>query len=162
MSDRFDLEGVTPESWACIDCGINTWPSCPNRIEMERQYKTAEAIKKLMGKAPPFASLTVDEHCEVYMVRDSVWKAAGLEPMGGCICIGCLERRLGRRLKPKDFHPRDPFNWLPGTERLIERGWLGEKSTGIRERSTLKIQQLEMQLTELRAKTFSSTPPLAP
>ena len=54
-------------------------------------------------------------------MRDAVWKAAGLEPMGGCICIECLEKRLGRRLSPKDFPRRHPFNFLPGTERLIER-----------------------------------------
>jgi hypothetical protein len=67
------------------------------------------------------STLRFDDRCEVYMVRDSVWKAAGLEPMGGCICIGCLEQRLGRRLSPKDFPRRDAFNSLPGTERLIER-----------------------------------------
>jgi hypothetical protein len=123
MSDRFDLKGKTPETWACVDCGINTFPGCPTRIEMERRYNTSAAGKTLSatGEALPLASLTVDECCEVYTVRDAVWKAAGMEPIGGCLCIGCLERRLGRRLEPKDFPRRDPFNWLPGTERLIER-----------------------------------------
>ena len=119
--DRYDLTGVTPESWACIDCGINTAPGHPTRIEMERLYKTSVAIKKLSGEAPPITTLTFNDRCEVYTVRDSVWKAAGLEPMGGCICIGCLEKRLGRRLIQKDFPRRHPFNWLPGTKRLIER-----------------------------------------
>jgi hypothetical protein len=46
-----------------------------------------------------------------------------MEPMGGCLCIGCLERRLGHRLKPKDFPRNDPFNhWrVPGTPRLLKR-----------------------------------------
>jgi len=26
MTDRFDLKGLTPESWVCVDCGINTFP----------------------------------------------------------------------------------------------------------------------------------------
>ena len=121
MSDRFDLKGATPESWACIDCGINTAPGYPTRVEMERLYKTAVTMKKLSGEAPPVATLKFDDRCEVYIVRDSVWKAARLAPMGGCICIGCLEKRLGRRLNPKDFPRRHPFNSLPGTERLIER-----------------------------------------
>jgi hypothetical protein len=121
VSDRFDLKGATPESWACLDCGINTAPGYPTRIEMERAYNTAVAIEKLSGEERSLATLRFDDRCEVYMVRDSVWKAAGLEPMGGCICIGCLEQRLGRRLKPKDFPRRHPFNSLPGTERLIER-----------------------------------------
>jgi hypothetical protein len=47
MSDRFDLKGATSESWACIDCGINTLPGCPSRVEMERRYKTSAAIKTL-------------------------------------------------------------------------------------------------------------------
>ena len=43
----------------------------------------------------------MNEYCEVYAVRSSVWAAA--EPMGSCVCIGCLEKRLGRQLQPKDF-----------------------------------------------------------
>jgi hypothetical protein len=40
---------------------------------------------------------------EWYMVQDSVWRAAGMGPEGGCLCIGCLEERLGRMLTPDDF-----------------------------------------------------------
>ena len=124
IPDRFDFKGRTPESWDCIDCSINTAPGFPSRVEMERLYKTSVVMQKLSRAEPSsmtVATYTFNEHCEVYTVRDSVWKAAGMEPLGGCLCIGCLEGRLGRRLKPKEFHPRDPFNWLPGTERLIER-----------------------------------------
>jgi|SRR5262245_42339514 len=88
---------------------------------MERRYRTWTAINRLSGENPSIAEFIPDEHCEVYMVRDSVWKAAGMEPMGGCLCIGCLEKRLGRTLTPKDFPRRHPLNSLPGTERLIER-----------------------------------------
>jgi len=48
--------------------------------------------------------------------------------MGGCLCIGCLERRLGRRLTPKDFSRRHPFNKTPGTGRLIERRDLDDET----------------------------------
>jgi hypothetical protein len=66
--------------------------------------------------------MTITNDSELYIVRDSVWKAAGMEPWGGCLCIPCLERRIGRRLKPKDF-PRHPFNDfnMPRTERLADR-----------------------------------------
>ena len=57
---------------------------------------------------------------EAYTVRNTVWKAAGMERMGGCLCVGCLEKRLGRRLRPKDF-TRHALNTMPGTDRLIER-----------------------------------------
>lgn len=38
-----------------------------------------------------------------YMVLDDVWKAAGMSPDGGYLCVLCLERRIGRRLTPDDF-----------------------------------------------------------
>jgi hypothetical protein len=123
MSRAFDLKGKTPETWLCVDCGINTLPGYPTRAEMERLYKTSAASKTLLatGEELPVASAEVDERCEVYTVRNSVWKAAGMVPMGGCLCIGCLEKRLDRRLTPKDFPHRDAFNATPGTARLIER-----------------------------------------
>jgi hypothetical protein len=51
------------------------------------------------------------------MVHDDVWIAAAMpknnpenEPGdSGYQCIGCLERRLGRRLTPQDF-TSDPVN----------------------------------------------------
>jgi len=110
-----DLKGATPESWACVDCGINTAPGHPTRIEMERAFNG-----KALKLEPTTFNLSFNEHCEIYMVRDSVWKAAGLEPMGGCICIGCLEKRIGRQLRPKDF-TRHVFNSMPETERLLQR-----------------------------------------
>ena len=87
-----DTKGVYSESHNCVDCGYNTAPG-----------------------APPSAS-------EVYMVRDTVWKAAGMEPYGCCLCVGCLEKRIGRRLKPGDF-PNHAFNSpnMACTERLRER-----------------------------------------
>jgi hypothetical protein len=123
QGDAFDLKGMIPETWACIDCGINTFPGCSTRVEIERKYKTSAALKTLSatGEAPPLAELHFDETCEVYTVRDSVWRAAGMQPWGGCLCIGCLEKRLGRKLRPKDFPRRHEFNKMPGTDRLIER-----------------------------------------
>jgi hypothetical protein len=50
-----------------------------------------------------------------------VWAKTGLDCYGGCLCIGCLESRLGRQLEPKDFQPDHRLNWLPGTERLMKR-----------------------------------------
>jgi hypothetical protein len=55
------------------------------------------------------------------MVRDDVWTAAGIRD--GFLCVGCLERRLGRSLAPDDFpdlpinEPGDPWD----TPRLAAR-----------------------------------------
>ena len=62
----------------------------------------------------------IDSNTEAYYVKPSVWRAARMEDDGGCLCIGCLEKRLGRELTPRDF-PEHPFNRMPGTERLQKR-----------------------------------------
>jgi hypothetical protein len=74
---------------------------------------------------------------EWYMVTDEVWAAAGMRPgavVDGALCIGCLERRLGRRLTSADFLDlpvnHDP-EWLL-TPRLIDR--LGLPPEGDRRR----------------------------
>jgi hypothetical protein len=41
---------------------------------------------------------------EYYMVHDGVWQDAGMVKYDGAmLCVGCLERRLGRRLADSDF-----------------------------------------------------------
>lgn len=40
---------------------------------------------------------------EDYMVYDNVWRAAGLEPKVGRVCLSCLEKRLGSPLMIEDF-----------------------------------------------------------
>ena len=35
---RPDVKGRVPETWACIDCGINTAPSHLNREQMGRTF----------------------------------------------------------------------------------------------------------------------------
>jgi hypothetical protein len=43
-----------------------------------------------------------DARAEWYMVHDEIWSAAGMPPRG-YLCIGCLQRRLGRELTRDDF-----------------------------------------------------------
>lgn len=107
-----DLRGHTPESWVCVDCGFNTAPSIPTRVEMEQAFAD-----------PDRESITakICENSEVYTVRSRVWESASMEHWPGCLCIGCLENRLGRRLKPKDFDRKHPFSLFPGTARLLSR-----------------------------------------
>ncbi len=40
---------------------------------------------------------------EIYLVHDHVWQQTGLHPLGGSLCVICLERRLRRTLTPNDF-----------------------------------------------------------
>jgi hypothetical protein len=105
--------GLVPETWACIDCGINTHPGSLNRKQMEQAFAldwNNQGIK-----------IRYDDRTEVYMVKDPVWKAAGMGDFDGCLCIGCREKRIGRTLVPKDFKRNHPFNIMPGTARLLSR-----------------------------------------
>ena len=106
------LKGCHSESQCCIDCGYNTNPGAPPR-------ELAEFLMNRDGEVP----MTLTRDSEIYLVRNKVWKAAGMEPWGGCLCVGCLERRIGRRLKPKDFELDHVFNnpGLPRSDRLSDR-----------------------------------------
>jgi hypothetical protein len=113
FAEKSDLTGTLPESWACIDCGINTAPGLSTREQMERAFAADwnnQGVKQ-----------TIDEFSEVYMVKTKIWKAVGMDAMGGCLCIACLEKRLGRTLTPRDFMRNHPFSQFPGTERLMAR-----------------------------------------
>jgi hypothetical protein len=42
-------------------------------------------------------------HGHYYMVGNELWAASGMTPHGGMLCLTCLERRIGRPLRPQDF-----------------------------------------------------------
>ena len=104
------IKGQLPQSWYCVDCGCNTAPNCPNRSETEAAW--ANGIYPQMQFGP---------ECEIYEVYDDIWKQTGLEPYNGCLCIGCLESRIGRELTPDDFRRNHPFNNMKCSERLLKR-----------------------------------------
>ena len=77
----------------CVDCGVNT----------------AATIGTGFRRAPAVPGMW-----EMYWVKDKVWAAAGMGAWHGSLCICCIERRLGRRLRPKDFdHSRNENKCLP-------------------------------------------------
>jgi hypothetical protein len=73
--------------------------------------------------SPSFADIAPNRRGRTYTIRDAIWAKAGMKPFDGCLCIGCLEARLGRKLEPRDFLCGHEFNdpCLPGTVRLLER-----------------------------------------
>ena len=64
---------------------VGAWPK-KNRAQTEQAFQ----IQKLMGKDGG-VSMELNDELEIYHLRDAVWKAAGIAPFGGCLCIGCLE-----------------------------------------------------------------------
>jgi hypothetical protein len=110
MAIAEDTQCGIPDGTLCVDCGVDTQPGAPNRLETIRQINEN-------GTSP----MTITREWEMYIGRDKIWKEAGMEPSGGCLCIGCLEKRLGRRLRPKDFLRNHSFLTLPGTDRMLSR-----------------------------------------
>jgi hypothetical protein len=88
---------MSKESWTspCLDCGADTTP-CTERDD------------------------PIPGTWEWYGVRTEVWRAARMKPKGGYLCIGCLEKRLGRQLVAADF--KVPFDTDDlDTPRLADR-----------------------------------------
>jgi hypothetical protein len=91
----------------CIDCGmetfpVNSWESAGNggyRINVN--LNTAEN----------------------FLLWDDVWVETGLAFDGGSLCVGCTEKRLGRKLKAADFQFGNNGYNIPdlATERLLSR-----------------------------------------
>lgn len=67
---------------------------------------------------------------EYYMVYDLVWEIAHKEKESrdGFLCIGCLEKRIGRQLIANDFidYPVNSLSFSIKSDRLMNRlGYVG-------------------------------------
>jgi hypothetical protein len=107
-----------PESWCCINCGFNTARGFYDRSGMQQAIAAAIAA----GDYNTDFAWKITARDEIYMVHSWIWHQAGMAEFGGCLCIGCLEQRLGRRLTPSDFSDH-AFNSprLPASPRLRNR-----------------------------------------
>ena len=85
-SEPLSMKGQVPESWHCVDCGVNTAPDCPNRATVETAFNW-------LGQES--VTYSVSDRTEVYHVRKHVWEQAGMGPFGGCLCVGCCSGRRG-------------------------------------------------------------------
>lgn len=107
------------ESWECVDCSMNTAPGSLIRSEYEELCEQAR-MRRLLENRPTVFALEVDQTYEVFHVSEEVWQSSGLGETDGVLCVGCLEKRIGRRLRPRDF-PKHELNTLPCTDRLWSR-----------------------------------------
>src|SRR5262245_3899340 len=112
QEDKAVQDNIT-ESWRCVECGMNTHPG----------YSAGPDLRLALAMGAEGDTVTFDDKTEVYSVKDAIWKQAGMRAWNGCLCIGCLEKRLGRQLRPKDFSRHDAKTWaqLPSTDRLLDR-----------------------------------------
>ncbi len=61
----------------------------------------AEAVDDMGRLHCIWCGVDTGEIGEFYMVNHDVWAQFG--PAHGCLCVGCLEKQMGRRLRPGDF-----------------------------------------------------------
>lgn len=88
--------------------------------------KKAKAItRKLHNRKAKWDCVDCDANTsyEHYFVKNEIWCGLAKMTEVGMLCIGCLELRIGRILKPEDFtdaHINNPKTH-PMTERLRSR-----------------------------------------
>jgi hypothetical protein len=121
----------TPE-WSCHDCNaapgsfhhfgcdMEICPRCGRQaISCDCLYDS-EPVSRWSPPPWPWFCDDCDVDCSVlnenYMVEDELWPADA-----GVLCVGCLERRLGRTLTRADFNLRPKWHELPLSPRLEER-----------------------------------------
>jgi hypothetical protein len=139
------MYGLIPDSYICVDCGMDTWPGHQTRAAVEQSMRAARAA----GKEWRGTTITFTAETEVYYVHPHVWAASGIDFWSGCLCIGCLESRIGRQLQSFDFIPDSGFNNpnLPGTIRRLERLLGTELTEGLDEQPSLpKPSKVELAL----------------
>ena len=96
----------TPLSWDCVDCGRDTAPGFPGK-------SVAEALPE---SALDAIVLTATNGCEIYTVREVIWKRAGAPD--GCLCVGCLTPRPPSQAK--GLHSRRSVSTLAGNASFTE------------------------------------------
>ncbi len=67
-----------------------------------------------------------DTSTEYYMVHHYLWRIAieGLPTTGRFLCIGCIEKQLGRKLIAADFMKvpcNDHREWYKNSDRILNR-----------------------------------------
>ncbi len=79
------------------------------------RYRRGKERKKGRGKCIGCKVAIDSIHEYWYMVHNGVWSAAygSSKERSGLSCIGCLERRLGRKLNRGDFDWSLPCNTMP-------------------------------------------------
>jgi hypothetical protein len=71
-------------SHPCLDCGMETSPV--SRVELDKEGGCRFRVA--------FNS------SEQFLLWPHIWAETGLGPHDGALCVGCAEKRLGRRLRP--------------------------------------------------------------
>jgi hypothetical protein len=123
LSTAAKAEGLYYEDDCCVDCGTETTPFKKDGDGSGFVLQVADVTMRFQPRT-----------WELYWVKDRVWAKAGMTETGGCLCVGCLENRLGRRLRPNDFDFKRDEN-LPGawtSPRLAQRRKDRKGESGVR------------------------------
>jgi hypothetical protein len=108
-------KGAIPESWNCVDCGVNTAPGLYGRAMME----AAIAAIGVAAWEREGVEQTYDDQTEVYTVREAIWKRPAWIPMA----VACASAVWSSDsvAQTQGFPPGRCIHQVPTTPRLIER-----------------------------------------
>src|SRR5262249_10220981 len=103
----------TPDNWDCIDCGRDTLPGSNYRLfkMLGLPVSLRGSVKAGTKKRPSTIEISLQpptHNAEMFALHSRIWRAAGAPD--GCLCVGCVERRIGRKLTSRDFLKRHPLN----------------------------------------------------
>lgn len=84
------------------------------------------------------------DNAEYYMIHNELWHCAIQNKPANFLCVGCLEKRLKRKLVPEDFTDC-PLNWMDGYHRSIRlRRRMGDPNQRlVRYEAELRAEELE-------------------
>jgi hypothetical protein len=93
-------------SLALMGLGDETIEACLSYFTLQCAFCDCEVVLNIdITKPEPLIDFSckdcASDYDEYYMVQNDVWKACGAGD--GMLCIGCLEKRIGRKLRRQDF-----------------------------------------------------------
>ena len=131
MSYGAEFVDYTPK-WRCHDCNaepgelhhpgcdMEVCPRCGGQAIGCDCVESAEPVPEWSPEPWPWLCSDCGVDCaeirESYMVQDELWP-----PDASVLCVGCLEKRLGRRLGPDDFRASGGWRDSSMSERLRDR-----------------------------------------
>jgi Protein of unknown function (DUF2695) len=113
-------------SLALMGLEDETIQACLSYFRLQGGFCDCEVVLNVdMTEPEPLVAFSckdcASDYDEDYMVQNDVWKACGAGD--GMLCIGCLEKRIGRKLRRQDFTdlPLNEINPKTRSLRLQDR-----------------------------------------
>jgi hypothetical protein len=79
-----------------------------------------DLIRKILEEHKSLMCVDCGDKTEAYFIKDEIWNSLPKTKRKGSMCLSCLEKRTGRKLKKSDFKNSDIHNKQPWWSNLKE------------------------------------------